>query len=470
MMRFLLFGMGLIACSQSKDDNTDTGKDSTVETGTETGEVDARPAWANPAEAVDLDPAENVVRIQLEAAPFTYEVAGESIEGWAYNGQVPGPTIRVPMGATLQVELTNSMPDATTIHWHGLHVPYDMDGVIWAHDPIGPGEVFTYEFTLDQAAGTYWYHPHFDTARQVDLGLYGMLIVEDPAEPAVDFEAIAILDSHGEFEAENPEDMNHGLEGAELSWTVNGLVDPRLSLPKGQTGRLRVLNVSNTGYTHLQWPLMQQIASDQGLLPDRQAVESVLLAPGDRADLELLANEDVVADLLPYSLNGGEAFGLPTPIWSVEITDSGPDAEALDWPFPTLSQSTDPGRTDVRWTFTGDPRTGQWEMNGETFPNVSVPELDLNQDTVIEIRNMSATEHPFHLHGHLFEVLSLDGVAPAYARLEDTVNVPIRGTLRLRLVADNPGDWMAHCHILTHAEGGMMTVLRVGATGSEEGQ
>jgi FtsP/CotA-like multicopper oxidase with cupredoxin domain len=355
------------------------------------------------------------------------------------------------------------MDDPTTIHWHGVHVPWNMDGVVWMQDPISPGDTFRYEFTLDQDAGTFWYHPHFDTARQVDLGLYGVLIVEDPAEPTPDFEAIAVLDSHGEFEAQDPEDMNHGLEGAFLNWTVNGLKDPILNIEKGKTGRLRMINTSNTGYTHLQWSDMQQIASDQGLLAARTALDSQLLAPGDRADFELLANATTEFNLLPYNLNGGEATG-PTQRWaSFEVSGETDIAEGLQWPFTEIEPSTDPGTTDVRWTFTGDPRTGEWEMNGETFPNVTIPELALDQDAIIEIRNMSSTEHPFHLHGHAFEVLSINEEAPTLIKKEDTINIPIRGTLRARLLANNPGDWMAHCHILTHAEGGMMTVLRIGA-------
>ncbi len=466
MKRLPILALVSVACIQVNDEREETGQpiDTSVETGTETGTTIPRPAWSNPLEAVDIDPATDVVHIELEAAPFVYTVNGVEVQGWAYNGQVPGPTIRVPKGAKLVVDLNNQLPDPTTIHWHGAHVPWSMDGVTWMQAPIASEASFRYEFDLDQAAGTYWYHPHFNTAQQVDLGLYGVLIIEDPAEPAVDFEAIAVLDSHGEFGAEDPEDMNHGLEGAFLDWTVNGLTDPILNLPKGKTGRLRILNASNTGYTQLQWPLMRQIGSDQGLLPQLKSPEKIVLAPGDRADFEILGNENADLNLLPYSLNGGEAFGPTTRLASIELSTGSETAAPLDWPLIALDSSADPGTTDILWTFTGDPRTGQWEMNGETFPDVSIPELDLNQDAIIEIRNMSATEHPFHLHGHAFEILSMNGVAPVQAQFEDTINIPIRGTMRARLLATNPGDWMAHCHILTHAEGGMMTVLRIGAT------
>ncbi|MFT5434992.1 MAG: FtsP/CotA-like multicopper oxidase with cupredoxin domain, partial [Myxococcota bacterium] len=109
---------------------------------------------AQPADAIDLDPNPDVVSIAL--------TADETETGYAYNGQTPGPTIRVVRGNTLRVELTNQTDVPTTIHWHGLHVPWAMDGVPWKMPPVEPGESKVYEFVIDQA-GTYWYHPHFDT-------------------------------------------------------------------------------------------------------------------------------------------------------------------------------------------------------------------------------------------------------------------------------------------------------------------
>jgi FtsP/CotA-like multicopper oxidase with cupredoxin domain len=134
--------------------------------------------------------------------------------------------------------------------------------------------------------------------------------------------------------------------------------------------------------------------------------------------------------------------------------------ESLPWPFTGEAPSPDPGTTDVRFLLSGAPELG-WEMNGETFPDVTVPVLDLGDDVVIEVRNASPSHHPFHVHGHSFEVLSVDGVAPATRTVEDTLDVPIYGLVRLGMTADNPGLWMTHCHILPHAEGGMMTFIEV---------
>ena len=186
----------------------------------------------------------------------------------------------------------------------------------------------------------------------------------------------------------------------------------------------------------------------------------MVLAPGDRADVELLLGDSgptLVAR--PHSLFGGEALGEAADVLTVAVEGSDVAPAPSPWPWAGGEVSPDPGSTDVRYTFQGYGET--WMINGELFPDVTIEELPLDSVAVLEIRNISPTKHPFHLHGHAFEVLSIDGVPPAMPTFEDTVDVAIGSTVRLRLLADNPGDWMAHCHILPHAHEGMMTVLRV---------
>jgi FtsP/CotA-like multicopper oxidase with cupredoxin domain len=316
------------------------------------------------------------------------------------------------------VELENALNAPTTIHWHGMSVPYAMDGVTWQTEHVLAGERFVYTFPLT-AAGTFWYHPHFDSAGQVDHGLYGALVVEDPSEPHVE-ELLLVFD--------------------------------------------RLLNASSDEYLDLGWPNMRQIASDQGLLSALVEPERVLLGPGDRAEAEwLLGTEDFAVVAHPYSKNGGAALGEPLVLFEVETSGDAAAPPAASWPFSGLASAPDPGASDIVYVFSGDPVTGDWRINGELFPDVTIESLALGSTAVIEVRNASATEHPFHLHGHAFEVLTAGGVAPSSRSIEDTVNVRIGEGVRLRLVADNPGDWMAHCHILSHADAGMMTVLRVQA-------
>jgi FtsP/CotA-like multicopper oxidase with cupredoxin domain len=424
---------------------------------------------ASPEEARDLDPDPSIVRYRLRAAPAEHRIGDEIHEGYAYNGQLPGPTLRASVGDTLVVELENALDFATTIHWHGLAVPYEMDGVTWQREPVSPGESFTYSFPLTRA-GTFWYHPHFDSERQVDRGLYGALVVEDPAEPELE-ELVLVFDSWGETEdgagpslhamsSQGPRHAQGGAAGA--LWTVNARIQPLLPVVAGTALRVRIVNASSNDYLSLSWPEMRVIAADQGLLPALVTPESVLLAPGDRAEAEwLLGPNEFSPSAAPYSIHGGAALGSSVELFHVVPQGDVAAPSPRTWPFSNQPISEDPGFTDVVYVFTGDPLTNDWRINGELFPDVTVASLGLGTDAVIEVRNASATEHPFHLHGHAFEIVASNGVAPELAMFEDTINVRIGESARLRFVADNPGEWMAHCHILAHAEGGMMTVLRV---------
>lgn len=433
--------------------------------GHDSGEEHAEALLLSPAEAEDLDDDPDVLHVRLVAAPTELTIGDLHIHGYAYNGQVPGPTLRAKRGDTLIVDLENDLDTDTTIHWHGVHVPWDMDGVTWMQDPVPPGGSFTYTFTLDQT-GTYWYHPHFDTEHQVDRGLYGVLVVTDPDDPPLE-ERVLVFDSWNEAgeehdEESSPELHDHGTSAwvAPQTWTVNSHLQPTMAEDAGSALRLRLLNASNTGYLDLTWSGIRHIGSDQGLLAALSEPEALLLAPGDRADVEILLGEGETAlEARPHSLFGGEAVGDPATVLTIAAAGSGSAPAASTWPFAGGEVSADPGHTDVRYTFQGYGDT--WMINGEVFPDVTIEELPLGADAIVEVRNISGTQHPFHLHGHAFEVLSIDGVPPSAPMIEDTVDVPIGSIARLRLVADNPGDWMAHCHILPHAHQGMMTVLRV---------
>jgi FtsP/CotA-like multicopper oxidase with cupredoxin domain len=145
----------------------------------------------------------------------------------------------------------------------------------------------------------------------------------------------------------------------------------------------------------------------------------------------------------------------------VDVASEGEPPAPLDWPFDGAAPTADPGWSDIVYALHGDPHTGEWTINGELFPDITIETLPLDVWALIELRNISQTAHPFHLHGQTFEVLNIDGDTPAYRSLEDTINVAPYTIVRLGLLPDNPGDWMAHCHILPHAHG-MMTVLHVG--------
>ena len=417
----------------------------------------------------DPEPTGNTVEIELTAAPFD----GDHYI-YAYNGVHPGPEIRAQLGDTLRVTLHNELPDPTTIHWHGYKVPFAMDGVTWMTDPVMPGTTFVYEFPLVHA-GTFWYHPHFDTARQVDGGLFGMLVVEDPAQPAAADDLVFVLDAlderhiedgaeeHEEGEEEEEHGHDHGLGAIAQLWRVNGQPAPlEIDLAGGQTARVRILNASNVSYASLTGPQLRHIGSDQGLLPAPADPESILLGPADRAELEWLPGRDGFSLWTqPYSLNGGEALGEPVELVRVRISQPADPAQPLPFQWSGLTPTEDPGHTDIVYAFSGSDRYAGWRINGESFPDITVREVALGSVPIVEVRNVSPTLHPFHMHGVHFEVLSINGVPPRVQTIEDNFNLGVRDVVRLRVLADNPGDWMTHCHILPHAEDGMMTVFRV---------
>ncbi len=437
-------------------------------------DVTSAPATAL-VEPAPIDPDPEVVEVALRAEVGNVMVDGEPTVAMTYGGQVPGPTIRVRRGQRLVVDFDNALDVPTTIHWHGVRVPYAMDGVTWKADPVPSGGRFVYDFVAPDA-GTFWYHPHFDSDRQVDRGLFGVLVVEDPADPVPDEDLVLVFDTWGEApEAAAghgdgaPEVEAHGgVDDRTRRWLVNGAFRPELRLRGGTVVRARFVNASNTGYLALAWPDMAVIATDQGLLPGRWAPERLVLAPGDRAEAEWrIGEEGFTVGYVPYTMHGGSLEPQDEPLLTVAVDAPAPAPPGLAWPFSSAPPTPDPGTTDVVWVLHGSDHTDDWRINGESFPDVTPVDLALGQVAILEVRNLSATEHPFHLHGHVFEVLSVDhgdggGPMPPPLRLiEDTINVPLYGTVRLRIVADNPGEWMAHCHILPHAHG-MMTLLRVG--------
>ncbi len=451
----------LLACTHSGDGVDSVGTEETAADTEETAVDTAppgRPAFANPALAEDQNPEPGVFELTLSAAPHDFQVAGQQVSGYAYNGQNPGPLIQVEAGDILTATLQNGLENGSTIHWHGASVPWEMDGVPWMIGPVQAGESKTYTFQLSEPI-TGWYHPHFDTERQVDLGLYGVLLVKDPAWPVADHELVLVADTWGEA----PEEGHHsGFVFQENTWTINGLESPVLKVEAGQSVVAHVLNVSNMGYLSLSAEGMRVVGGEQGLLPAPTTPERLLLGPGDRAIVEFSPGTQEIELLThPYSVAGASELGDPVSILGIHPSTSGAANAGLDWPFESAAPTPDPGKTAVRYVFQGDEQTGQWRINGEAFPDVTIETLPEGVPAVIEVRNLSATEHPFHLHGMSFEVLSVDGVPPDQRTIQDTVNIGIRQTLRILVPADNVGDWMAHCHILPHAEGGMMTVLRV---------
>ena len=396
---------------------------------------------------------------------------------WAYNGTVPGPELRFKQGERLRVEIQNSLPVGTTVHWHGLRVPNAMDGVPGVTQPpiAANGGRFSYEFDLPDA-GTYWYHPHVSGPEQVSRGLYGALVVEEREPPEADRDLVWVLsdwelDREARLDEEfaNPMAASHdGRIGNTV--TVNGRVPDRFAVRSGERIRLRLINASSARIYGLVFEghAPNVIAFDgQPVAP--HAAARVVLGPGMRADLMLdcvakPGSRHRVIDGF-YRRNAYELLKLeyrdesplrssfsplrmlrPNPLASPDLNK----AVRHRIVFGGGAMGALPSQTQHKGMF--------WTVNGKPVPEHAHHEILLNlkrgSSYVLELVNDTAWHHPIHLHGHVFRILPGD-------RWGDTVLLEPKTRAEIALVADNPGDWVLHCHVLEHQASGMMALVRV---------
>lgn len=441
-----------------------------------------------------------VHRVELTARPAQVMVRGieqPAVAAWSYGGAVPGPEIRVHQGGRLRVVVQNKLPQATTVHWHGVRVPNPMDGVPHlTQAPIEPGARFVYEFDVPDA-GTYWYHSHLHSAEQLERGLYGPLIVEEPKPIRVDRDITWVLDDwrltrdgriSDNFNA--PHDVAHAGRIGNVV-TVNGSFPRDLALRRGERVRLRLVNAANARIFSLQFDghRPRVIAIDgQPVAPHEPRDGRVTLAPAMRCDL-----------LLDATGKPGESYAVgdvfhPRAAYDLLQLAYGPTVlreELLDTPIalppnalaePDLAQAE---HHEIRFEggmmgrmhaamLNGKPvammallRHGKaWAVNGVVADGHAVdPMLRLarGRSYVLALHNDTRWHHPMHLHGHSFRVIRRNGRATPHREWQDTVLLDPMERVDIAFVADNPGDWMFHCHILEHQDGGMMSVIRVSA-------
>ncbi|MCF6236576.1 MAG: multicopper oxidase domain-containing protein, partial [Gammaproteobacteria bacterium] len=266
----------------------------------------------------DINPDPNIVEINLEAREADVEmVPGISSTVYTYNGTVPGPLIHGTVGDTLIVHFTNNLPEPTTIHWHGLRLPADMDGSSVSQNPIQPGDSFTYKFDLKEAS-LFWYHPHVRTNVQVEKGLAGALLVTEKAED-IDSKIRDIkqkilvvddvlLDAEGQVEAAftgTPKEQLlkkiNGREGNQL--LVNGVKMPTMKVKSGEPIRWRMVNIANTRFMRIAVPnhKLTRIGGDGGLLETPITnLDDVLMVSGQRADIMFVPEGEVGSELIVY--------------------------------------------------------------------------------------------------------------------------------------------------------------------------
>ncbi len=439
-------------------------------------------------ETRDIQLVPGISSVQL--VPTQYPVT----DTWCYNNFVPGPELRVQQGDRLRVTCKNALGESTTIHWHGVRLSNNMDGVPHlTQTPIQPGEEFVYEFDAVDA-GTFWYHPHQRSAEQVGRGLYGTFIVEEPEPIQVDREITWVLDdwrlsrdAQIVDDFDNRHDLSHnGRIGNTV--TINGRVPGPFEVQAGERVRLRLVNAANARIFALDFSPLEAriIAIDGQPVTPHDSGGNIVLAPAMRVDVVLDMTGKpgdrysvvdryyrdfnyALVDLL-YTSTSKRINLLNSPI---ELTPN-PVPEPLlenavhyQIEFDGGAMSPMAGAVlDGKWQdMRNMVHSGKfWAINGVTATgHVMEPLISLyqGQTAVLDLRNNTAWPHPMHLHGHSFRVLSRNGTPTLHREWQDTVLLEAQENAEIAFVADNPGDWMFHCHILEHQASGMMGVIRV---------
>ncbi len=445
--------------------------------------------------------------VTLRAAAARVSLVGEphpDTEVWSYNGTVPGPALRVKQGDRLRVAVENALGEGTTVHWHGVRVPNAMDGVPHlTQAPIAAnGGTFVYEFEA-RDAGTYWYHPHSRSYEQVDRGLYGVLIVDERSPPPVDRDVVWVLDDwrlgkDAQIRDDFADwfDVSHGGRIGNTV-TVNGVVADSFDVRAGERIRLRLVNAANARIFSLEFRGHRPwiVALDaQAVEPHEPPGGRVVLGPSMRVDLVIdmdgqprerhavfdgfyrgrgyrlldLAYSD--QSRLRSSARGAPLALPPNPLPEPDLARAARHEMVMTGGMMSMNWPSDPwpsrAARRVRQFLGSREADPVWAMDGvaHTGENHAAPPAHTfkrGTSVILRLRNDTAWHHPMHLHGHVFRVLARDGRPTRFREWQDTVLLAPRESADVAFVADNPGDWMLHCHVLEHQAGGMMSVIRV---------
>ncbi len=413
---------------------------------------------------------------------------------WGYDGLSPGPTLRVKQGEPLKVRLANDLKQDTVVHWHGLRLPNAMDGVPYlTQKPIAPGESFDYRFTPPDA-GTFWYHTHFGSSEQLARGLYGVLVVDEPTPPEVDRDVVMVVDdwrlmddgtiqpSFGNFH----DAMMAGRLGQYITLNSEDIFD--LPVKTNERVRLRIVNAANSRIFRLRIDkhTARVMAVDGQPCPPEIAPNGILrLGPGTRIDLFLDATLDpgAKASILVDDLRGGWlevgklVYAGGTPARAAPL----PEPKALpDNPLPAKLDLANAFKMNVpldgggmammmgraRAPFAGygvPPQERIWALAGVSATGHDGPPMftvERGRTVVLNFANRTTFPHAMHVHGHHFRQFdeSGEGFRPYWL---DTVIVDVERAERIAFVADNPGKWMLHCHMIEHMAAGMAAWFHV---------
>jgi FtsP/CotA-like multicopper oxidase with cupredoxin domain len=436
---------------------------------------------------------ETSLDIHLETRTSEVDLAGKIVQAWTYDGRVPGTPLRASAGDQLQVTLANRLPAETTIHWHGIAVGNRADGVPHlTQEPIAVGADYTYRFTTVHP-GTYWFHPH--TGTQLDRGLYTPLIVEDPREPlSYDTEWVVVLD---DWLDSDPDEVIGGLRGQsghgrDMSamggrtavsallggqagnveypyFLLNGrpTADPEVFRAKPrQRVRVRFLNAAaDTVFRVAIGGHRMSVTHTDGYPVVPTETDALLIGMGERYDALITLRPGVFPVVALAEGKGDKAFGLIRTAGgqapSASVMPAELDRRIIGYrelePAESVVLPSKRTQRRIRLALTGSMVGYTWGFNGKQFdhanPTKDTYEVATGERVRLDLVNTTTMFHPVHVHGHTFALGAATGPR------KDTAIVLPGQSMPFYFDADNPGQWMIHCHNVYHAEAGMMTVL-----------
>lgn len=449
-------------------------------------------------------PGQPVVSARLTPRPVDVDLGGHIVSTWGYDQNLPGPLIRARAGDLLRVQVHNRLEVPTSVHWHGIALSNDMDGVPGlTQDPIAPGAGFTYEFTVPDA-GTYFYHSH--SGLQLDRGLYGALIIDDPHEPGdYDHDWVVILDDWLDGTGRTPDDvarqlgigssaaggtsspgmsgMDHeSMDGMDMGeetmrspllggagdvtyphFLVSGRVpqDPMVwtAAPR-QRARIRFVNAgADTAFRVALGGHRMTVTHTDGFPVVPRDTDALLIGMGERFDVLVTLGDGVFPLFAQAEGKTGHGQAVVRTAAGAPPPQSRPgelDREVLlGTDLSPQEQVRLAAKDNDRYLSAdmgGTMSPYRWTLNGRAHPDSAPLDVREGQRVRMRLRNMSDMFHPMHLHGHTFSLVD-GGVR------KDTVTIRPMRTVEIEFDADNPGQWAMHCHNAYHQEAGMMTTV-----------
>jgi FtsP/CotA-like multicopper oxidase with cupredoxin domain len=417
--------------------------------------------------------------ITLDIAPYLLEASPKHrFQTIAYNGQVPGPLLRMKQGHEITVEVHNRSADPEVVHWHGLFLPSEIDGAMEEGTPmIAPGASARYTFTPDPA-GFRWFHTHTFAGSNMRKGQYGgqhgFLLVEPRDNPArYDREVfLALHDWGGRQMGGDDGSMNPVYEASTINGKLLGFGEP-IRVKQGERVMMHILNSSPTEvhWIALAGHSFEVIALDGNAVPQPRTVEMLRLAPAERvsAIVEMKApGAWILGEVRRHVQEAG--MGIVIEYADATGTPKWTQPPNLIWDYRQFAnQQPDPPKaasSDITSIplvfdskFEGHGREERWRINGRSYPETEQPVLRAGQQYRLIMKNLSLDDHPIHLHRHTFDVTRFGDGTPIQGLSKDVLLVPAKSTAEIEFTANNPGKTLFHCHQQDHMDRGFMMVF-----------